>query len=210
MKCICVCEQCGKSFAPKVGHYQRFCSRACFSQHRRRAPTERFWEKVDRSGGDGSCWEWMAGTNHKGYGSFSIGHARVELAHRVSWRLANGPIPGGQYVLHSCDNPRCFNPRHLFLGSLADNVRDMCQKGRSCRGAAHPHSKLNAEAVRQIWALRADDHLSIRAIARKYGVCPTTIRQIFDGVAWKHVNIEPSLSGAYVSAPAQSSQPADM
>lgn len=181
----CICRQCGASFIPASGQPQQFCSRGCYAHHRTRVQAERFWEKVDRTGGDATCWPWIAGTNHKGYGTFSISHAHSSLAHRISWIMENGPIPAGKYVLHSCDNPRCVNPRHLFLGSLADNMRDMCEKGRSCKGTEHPHSKLNDEAARGIRALRANDHLSIRTIARRYGVSPTTIRQVLDGVTWK-------------------------
>lgn len=93
---------------------------------------ERFWAKVRR--GDG-CWEWTAARSAAGYGWFK-GAAGPELAHRVAWRLERGEIQAGLFVLHRCDNPRCVRPDHLFLGTNADNMADMVQKGRQSRGEA--------------------------------------------------------------------------
>jgi hypothetical protein len=95
-------------------------------------PLERIWDnKVVTETG---CWEWQ-GAKTKGYGM--IGHGRrsdpgtrVKQVHRVAWELTYGPIPEGTSVLHSCDNPPCYNPTHLFLGTQADNVADMTAKGR--------------------------------------------------------------------------------
>ncbi len=88
---------------------------------------DRFWIKVVRSGDD-ECWGW-SGTTNKGYGRINVGGNMV-LAHRVAWELTSGLIPPGMCVLHSCDNPPCVNPNHLFLGTHADNMRDMRAKGR--------------------------------------------------------------------------------
>jgi hypothetical protein len=97
---------------------------------------ERFWSRVDTSGGLWACWPWTRGRNGAGYGLISQQHRDVS-AHRLSWELANGPIPPGLYVCHTCDNPPCCNPSHLFLGTPTDNVRDMYAKGRhSTRKAA--------------------------------------------------------------------------
>lgn len=102
----------------------------------RRVPLERrFWSKVDKSAGDSGCWLWMAARNARGYGCVGRDVGRgYWLAHRVSWELANGPIPDGLFVLHRCDVPSCVNPHHLFVGTNADNMRDMALKGRG-RGA---------------------------------------------------------------------------
>lgn len=92
---------------------------------------ERFWSKVRI--GDG-CWEWQATRLPRGYGQFQFkldgGKWRHHGAHRVAWMLERGPIPPGVQVCHRCDNPRCVRPSHLFLGTAADNVRDMDRKGR--------------------------------------------------------------------------------
>lgn len=90
---------------------------------------QRFWQKVDRSSG---CWEWKASFSGK-YGQFGIGRS-AWYAHRVAWTIANGPIPDRRYICHSCDNPSCVRPEHLFIGTPTDNVRDCIAKGRDARG----------------------------------------------------------------------------
>jgi len=90
---------------------------------------ERFWEKVD-IGEENECWEWMASKNRAGYGKFRL-NDRTWRAHRVAWMLTHGPIPEGLCVCHSCDHPRCCNPAHLWLGSVAENNADKNRKGRT-------------------------------------------------------------------------------
>lgn len=88
---------------------------------------ERFLEKVDRRGED-DCWLWLAGTSAGGYGLF-FNKGRI-MAHRFSYQLHRGTIPQGLRVCHSCDNPPCVNPKHLWLGTPKDNTQDMMNKGR--------------------------------------------------------------------------------
>ena len=90
---------------------------------------ERFLLKVDKTD---TCWLWSAAVNPKGYGCLGLGTRGmgVVLAHRASWMLYKGAIPEGLSVLHSCDNPRCVNPDHLFLGTQQDNMKDRDAKGR--------------------------------------------------------------------------------
>ena len=91
---------------------------------------DRFWKKVDKSG---DCWLWMGLRFRSGYGMISV-EGRSAVTHRVAWSLANGPIANGMFVLHSCDVRHCVNPAHLFLGTHADNMRDMTNKGRQAAG----------------------------------------------------------------------------
>jgi hypothetical protein len=87
---------------------------------------ERFDANVEKRNG---CWLWQGSITDMGYGSI-FGQGRRRYAHRLMWERTFGPIPVGQCVLHHCDNPRCVNPSHLFLGTKADNTRDMWSKGR--------------------------------------------------------------------------------
>jgi hypothetical protein len=96
-----------------------------------RPATERFWEKVFKKPGRNSCWEWEAARLPTGYGRFMKTKGFIVYAHRWSWEAAFGPIPDGMYVCHSCDNPSCVRPSHLFLGDAMDNKRDSVSKGRA-------------------------------------------------------------------------------
>lgn len=90
---------------------------------------ERFWSKVDRSG---SCWIWTAHKDRRGYGRFWwLESGRAEPAQRAAYMLTKGRIRKGMYVCHSCDNPSCVNPEHLWLGNSQDNNRDMRRKLRA-------------------------------------------------------------------------------
>lgn len=156
---------------------------------------ERFWSYVSR--GDG-CWEWTGHRNGQGYGGFSLGrkHEGNEAAHRVSWRLAYGPIPDGMFVCHHCDNRACVRPDHLFLGTHEDNMRDMREKGRGARGDRHwkrkypwmvkrgelsPAAKLSdadaAEIVRLYFAREA----TAKEIASRFGVAASTVHRLASG-----------------------------
>jgi len=87
---------------------------------------KRFWAKVIRQDG---CWDWNGRVGGNNYGLLRLNSKSI-IASRFSYLLHKGPIPAGYFVCHTCDNPPCTNPEHLFLGSPKENVRDMLDKGR--------------------------------------------------------------------------------
>lgn len=87
---------------------------------------KRFWHKVDKTG---DCWLWLGHKSSKGYGGVQV-DGLSKKAHRVAYELVNGPIPEGLYACHTCDNPSCVNPAHIFLGTQHENMADMVAKGR--------------------------------------------------------------------------------
>jgi hypothetical protein len=109
-------------------HYDRLRNRGTVEPLVAPSPAERIAAHV-APGADG-CIEWTGKVDRKGYGRISI-EGRQFFAHRVTWELANGPIPDGMCVCHHCDNPPCCNVAHLFLGTIRDNNLDMSAKGRN-------------------------------------------------------------------------------
>jgi hypothetical protein len=153
----------------------------------RRSVDERFWEKVDRSGGADACWPWTASRDALGYGFFRVSTRQsMWKSHRVAWLLTRGERPS-LLVCHRCDNPPCCNPAHLFLGTNADNIADRDAKGRTAVGMvthfgeASPLAKLSDEQVRQIRELYAGGGISQAAIAARYGVAQTHVGRIVRG-----------------------------
>ncbi len=120
------CLTCGRV----TGKPRRIRCLACFHDEFARARLEGFFSWAVRVG---ECLEWTGTRNPHGYGRFSR-RGRQELAHRVAYELAVGPIPDGLQVLHRCDNPPCVNPTHLWLGTPADNAHDRDTKGRRRTG----------------------------------------------------------------------------
>ena len=146
---------------------------------------QRFYNKVNKDGPNG-CWEWAAYRNHDDYGGFWL-DGEMKRAHRTSWMLEHGSIPDGLHVLHHCDNRKCVNPDHLWLGTHADNMRDMAEKGRAASnpqpGETNGRAKLT-EA--DIPAIRADNRF-LRVIAAEYGVSPKQISRIKRRERWTHI-----------------------
>lgn len=144
---------------------------------------ERFWKKVDKSGG---CWLWTASTNKKGYGQFGREKGGSSLAHRVAYQLLNGPIPKGLYVCHRCDNPPCVRPSHLFLGTQAENDKDKINKGRQGKGTRFSNAKMTEEGIGDILCLRQQGW-TFDALARRFSISPRLVSGIVKGKKWKHV-----------------------
>jgi hypothetical protein len=150
----------------------------------------KFWTLVNKNGPVhptlGKCWEWMGYKQNGRYGKLSCLGMQT---HRYSWTIHHGAIPEGLSVLHHCDNPKCVNPKHLFLGTQQDNLADMRSKGHQVRGESQGSAKLTAQQVRDIRALyrRYSHEYGSAALARKYGVSPIQIWKIATRQQWRHV-----------------------
>lgn len=133
------------------------------------------------------CVVWVKTKNAGGYGRIARGSrgAGVAGTHRVSWELANGPVPEGMYVLHHCDNPPCCNPDHLFLGTLSDNTQDMLTKGRARGhlqgGERHPDARLTDAQVTELRRLAATVN-NYAELGRRFGITKQHARALCLGM----------------------------
>lgn len=190
---LCECG-CGQPIVPpKYPSRQRryilgHNARGIHSERKKVPIVERFWRNLTPGSPD-ECWEWQGQMSRK-YGVLSI--SRVpRLAHRLSYELHNGPIPDGMSVCHSCDNPVCCNPSHLWIGTHADNNADMRAKGRDAplvarNGEDNGFSKLREVDVLEIRRLATNGIAQIE-LARRYNVCPTTIGFVVRRETWQHI-----------------------
>lgn len=128
---------------------------------------------------DAGCWEWQGAMSDTGYGSVNIG-GYSQGAHRYAYKMFRGSIPDGLRVCHTCDNRKCVNPDHLFLGTAKDNSIDMVRKGRNVA-----HEKLTAEQVATIRAAFATGSVTKTELGRRFGVSRSAIGHIIRGTTWK-------------------------
>jgi hypothetical protein len=142
---------------------------------------EKFWAKVDRRGVD-ECWPWTGAFDKDGYGQLWDGHAGKMLrSHRFSARIHLGE--DSRSVCHTCDNPACCNPSHLFYGTTQENVADKIAKDRQARGEMQGHSKLTEDQVSEI-RRRSDE--SYATLAQQFNIHHSTVYRVWRGEAWKH------------------------
>jgi hypothetical protein len=144
----------------------------------------KFWERVTKTN---DCWVFTGKTNRHGYGRIWHTDLGKEVAaHRYAWELFNGHLAAELDVLHTCDNPPCVRPDHLFTGTQADNNRDKIAKGRQPMGTRFPWARLTEEQIPVIRAMRTKGLLA-KQIAEHFGVHEETIGYILRGKTWRHV-----------------------
>jgi hypothetical protein len=147
---------------------------------------DRLWSKV-AVGAPDECWPWLAKSKtKKGYGVMRGQDNKQTTAHRFAYESKYGQIPDGLMVLHSCDNPPCCNPSHLFLGTGTDNAADRDSKKRGTRpplhkGESHPLAKLTKRQVDEIRQASG----TLREISEQYGIGMSQVSAIRKGKGWK-------------------------
>ena len=146
-----------------------------------------FWKRVRRSA-PADCWPWLQARDACGYGRVSFRRfpaKRLLGAHRVAYALAHGlrSLPA-RHVLHTCDNPPCCNPRHLFLGTHLDNMRDCVSKGRFRSREDHPRAKLTRQKVRQIRRAYRQAKGTQQALGQRYGISQSYVSSVVNHRAW--------------------------
>lgn len=159
---------------------------------------ERFWSKVRKSDW---CWVWIGQRSRYGYGVLEIARhvsgkrqRRIYKAHRISFTLYNGPIPDGFEVCHHCDNPPCVRPDHLFLGTHAENMRDMVRKGRhwlrhrpgQMQGERNPAATISEAQALEIRQMVSEGARQSE-VARLFDVSISIVSRIVNRKTWGHV-----------------------
>lgn len=151
---------------------------------RNRKPLKTFEEQIVRNDKSG-CLEWTGSVVRGGYG-YIIRKRKKIMAHRYWYELHVGPIQPGEVLCHRCDNPRCIEPKHLFIGSQAENISDKVRKSRQARGEKIATAILTAE---QVVALRQEYAEGARQVdlASKYGIHQTSVSLIVRRKNWPHI-----------------------
>lgn len=169
-----------KNFFCKLSHKPKFI----LSQR-----TNRFWKLVQKSTDINKCWNWIGKKDIRGYGNFSWGkHGDPRHgAHRFSYIIHKGSIPKGKWILHHCDNPLCVNPKHLFIGTGLDNIKDMVSKKRHSFGERNRKAKLKESDILAIINLCKLGDMTRKEIAEKFSVNKSTIYNILSKRSWKHL-----------------------
>lgn len=143
-----------------------------------------FWNRVDiRS--DDQCWEWQAQLKKDGYGVFWMNNTEWR-AHRLVMHDLGHDITQ-KVVCHTCDNPKCVNPDHLFVGTQKENIADCIRKNRKPCGSKIINSKLTDQDVKDIRSEYAQHNITQRELAEKYHVSHVCIHQVIVRKQWKHV-----------------------
>ena len=142
----------------------------------------RFWEKVHKTEG---CWLWKAGKDKDGYGKFAL-DGNSTRAHRFMYELEIGSIPDGLLVCHSCDNPSCVRPSHLWLGTNTENMADSARKGRKPSGERNPAAKITEGDVKLARRLWKTGEWQVRQLAELFAVNKSQVHNIVTGKSWSN------------------------
>jgi hypothetical protein len=184
----CVCD-CGETLFVSTNQLGRIVH--CQKRNRlndkeyHEITIKRFLHKVDNKN---ACWTWKGNVSKHGYGVSSY-RSKSTLAHRLSWILFRGNLPKDLDVCHHCDNPKCVNPEHLFLGTAKDNVMDCFNKKRkSHKGENHPRAKIKEQDVKEIFQLRKNGWTH-QKLADRFKLTQSAVSNILHRRLWKHIDV---------------------
>lgn len=170
-KCIYIIGEVTSGIKKSCGCHYKFTK----EQYLKKVEKDLLEKKVDRNG----CWEWPGQLDYHGYGRRSFGQYeknKKELVHRISFQIFRGEI-GKKHVLHTCDNTKCYNPDHLYLGTAKDNMRDLKKRGRPA------NSKINMKIANEI---RKDyeNGMEHKELMKKYKLSSPSIYLITRNKTW--------------------------
>lgn len=183
-----------------------YCSRACYRAYHQQQyrSSDFFWQRV-KIGDSTECWPWEKGRDGHGYGAVWNG-TRLIKTHRRAYELAHGPIPEGMLVCHTCDNPPCCNPAHLWIGTTYQNAMDREKKKRGDNSGKHlirwkqEHPERILRGKQCTWAKLTEDQvleiyqhkglLTVDAAAEKFQVNRITLHDIWARRTWRHLTME--------------------
>jgi len=172
---LCHCGEPAQTFAGNQG-----ASKLC-NDH---TLLKRFWDNVDIKSDD-ECWEWQGSKTTAGYGLMWWNN-ELQYCHRLSIEFTGKQIPKRYHACHSCDNPSCVNPNHLFVGTPQDNINDKVFKGRHSFGENHPNARLSDNQVKEIRML-FEDGMWQTDIAKVFGVDSSHISRIVYGLVRRNL-----------------------
>jgi hypothetical protein len=145
-----------------------------------------YWNKVDVKKND-ECWDWLGAVNKDGYGRPRF-QGKLIYAHRLSLIYQEPNINfDKKVVMHICDNPKCCNPKHLLLGTHADNQADKFKKQRQAKGEKNGQSLLTEEQVKEARSKYIPKVMTYKMLAEEYGVCKDTMQKAIRGIYWNHI-----------------------
>ncbi len=148
---------------------------------------EDVWKRINIKGED-DCWEWKGYVLSNGYGQIRIDYRRYRT-HRLVYELTYGPIPEGLLVCHKCNNRKCCNPKHLYVGTQKDNLKQMIEDGRKPIGENSSKAKLNWKQINEIRKKYIPYIYTQKRLGKEYSISESECFLIINNKVWKNKEV---------------------